>query len=605
MPSIADYVRQFCRQEETDAPIQWVWAVHDGKRGVLWTLVHDDGRVLEQRHYPNIATAGAARGPEPARLVGQAPPEEMRRFAATLLAQGFDWIQIPMLPDAVLQATASQQVELTVTAGEARSHLRFPGAALERTPRLREIARAFERVIEQAAQHPPPATEAMTDSPLRAAVQQWRAKEISGTVLMRRLVGYESWFVPIPEAAAEEVSTEGAPSRVMVSRDAEGKRRLLLYSDPAACAQFRWVSASAAEGAAEKQHYLTAEGIWVFRLPLGKVDELVIDPGMDHEIVYGREQFERLRQMADALELEAALVQLRADAERLEELMPLLWTYPHYTVAIHNKADRPPQLAVARDEESRTLAAVFTFDDCFDAFQAADAMGRYSDELVEQTAIPAPELFEQLAGMDAAGVVFNCAGPAAPVVFSLELARFIWETNRPAAPPSVEGEGDGASRSESGVEGLVFDGDAYRLQYAAGDETMIANEFLPEDQTSENWSRMLAVRLFFQEHDPVEYARSLETRLKEANPEAYSRLESAADGEEAVIDFLTWAEDDPAESAEFNIFRLIRHPRGLLAYQFAFRPAMAGVSREDVLHQGGHLVELMKKAAFPEPMESP
>jgi hypothetical protein len=600
MPSIADCVRQLSRGETPAHPVKAVWTVHDGGHGVLWTIVEQDGQIFEQRHYPNIATPGGTPTPSPARLIGTAPEEEVQRFARTLIAQGFDWIQLPLLPVSKTKLSAHQQVELTVTAGEQRFHFRCPAIALELTPRLREIGKAFERLVSKAMENPPMTTERPSTSPLREVIELWRAKKISGATLLRHLVSYESWYVPIPADAAEEVSTQGAPSRVTTNRDAQGVRRLLLYSDPASCAQFRWAPES---GGTEQQHYLAAAGGWVFRLPLDKVDELVIDPGAGHEITYKREQLSRFREMADALEMEAMLARLPAHPEEMEELLPMLWNYSGYSIAMHNRVGRPPQVALTRDDQGRTLAAIFTFDDAFSAFQIEDARGRYADERVVQTPMTGAQLFEVLAGMDVAGVVFNPSGPAAPVVFALEFARIVWNSQRP--PPPISSAPSDPPPPSTSQEGLSFDGETYVLQSAASDETVIVNEFLPDGQTRENWSRMLAERLFFQENDPQAYALALETRLKEANPASRPRVSVTDDGQEAIIDFLILAEDR-SKTTEFNIFRFLRHPKGLLAYQFAYRPGMIpGGAGEDDLRLRDIWVDLMKEITFPELSAAP
>ena len=79
----------------------------------------------------------------------------------------------------------------------------------------------------------------MPNSPVQLAIAEWQNKQITGTELMRRLVSFDKWMLPVSEAAAAEMVNTGAASRLMYSQDGEGVSRLYLFSDGEAYDAFR------------------------------------------------------------------------------------------------------------------------------------------------------------------------------------------------------------------------------------------------------------------------------------------------------------------------------------------------------------------------------
>ena len=114
----------------------------------------------------------------------------------------------------------------------------------------------------------------MPDSPVQLAIAEWQNKQITGTELMRRLVSFDKWMLPVSEAAAAEMVSTGAASRLMYSQDGEGVSRLYLFSDGEAYTAFR----DAVGQEASEQHFLTTTGTWIFQLPLDQLDTVEIDP---------------------------------------------------------------------------------------------------------------------------------------------------------------------------------------------------------------------------------------------------------------------------------------------------------------------------------------
>ncbi|HEY6329817.1 MAG TPA: hypothetical protein VI756_10800 [Blastocatellia bacterium] len=250
----------------------------------------------------------------------------------------------------------------------------------------------------------------------RVAIERWRNKEIDGTALLRRLVSYDKWMVPVSEAAAGEMLAQGAASRVIFNKDPQGVSRLFIFSDAEAYRRFR-----EAAGTTQEQHFLTTKGTWVFRVPSDAIDFLAIDTASPHEIAYGKELFPRLKEMADAVEVEEALLELRTSDNPRQGLLALVRDYPAYSIAMQ-KTDQATRLGMAPDSKGRALAAVFTHDDGFDAYYEDGKRLQPEGELLQMN-LAGPALFEHLSRMQFDGIVFNCNGPAQPIAFALQFAE--------------------------------------------------------------------------------------------------------------------------------------------------------------------------------------
>ncbi len=260
----------------------------------------------------------------------------------------------------------------------------------------------------------------MPDSPVQLAIAEWQNKQITGTELMRRLVSFDKWMLPVSEAAAAEMVSTGAASRLMYSQDGEGVSRLYLFSDGEAYNAFR---ASVGQDASE-QHFLSTTGTWIFQLPLDPLDFIEIDPATPWQIGYHKEQFPRLRAMAGAVEVEQALAALRAGTAEPGSITKVR-QYEHYILAV-TSLDGGYTLALAPDDRDRTLAAIFTSDDTFQAF-LPEGGALLSDGQLLRVALAGPQLFEQLSRMSLDGVVFNCSGPGRPIAFAQAFLTVVLE----------------------------------------------------------------------------------------------------------------------------------------------------------------------------------
>ncbi|HEX8072508.1 MAG TPA: hypothetical protein VF546_21350 [Pyrinomonadaceae bacterium] len=261
-------------------------------------------------------------------------------------------------------------------------------------------------------------TNGETSAPLtpRQAIARWQRKEIDGPALTRCLVSYDKWQVPVAEASVAETLQGRAQPRVLFSRDQEGVTRLFIFSDGAACDAYR-----GATGTTSEQYFIETTGTWVFRLPLEQFDSIVIDRRSPHEITCWPKQYDTLRLVAGAVEVEEALAALRAGTGDGERLLALVANYPEYSMPV-SKSETGYRAALAPDPTGRALAAVFTAEDAFDAYLEASKGQAGAGERL-QMRLTGPELFARLQQMRLNGVVFNCYGPPKPVAFAARFAE--------------------------------------------------------------------------------------------------------------------------------------------------------------------------------------
>jgi hypothetical protein len=250
-------------------------------------------------------------------------------------------------------------------------------------------------------------------------IEAWRAKKLSGLGLMRGLVSHPTWEVPISEKATAEALASNSISSVQVSTTGEGKTCLMLFSDAEAHKAHRQANAITSE-----QHFLKTAGTWVFRLPLEQVDQVWVDASTPHDIYYEKQHFGALRDMANAVIAEEALMGLRK-GNAPDGAIATAKAHENYYMATMLR-DGKPVFLPAPDDKGRNLAAVFTADDSFDAF-AAETMRGNDGLRIEQMQMNGETLFDTLRRMTIDGFVFNCAGPIAPVAFAQGMASVVLE----------------------------------------------------------------------------------------------------------------------------------------------------------------------------------
>lgn len=137
----------------------------------------------------------------------------------------------------------------------------------------------------------------------------------------------------------------------------------------------------------------------------------------------------------------------------------------------------------------------------------------------------------------------------------------------------------GMARAEPDAAGplaVEFDGQRYTLNFedqAALPDGSMGNalaEFTLKGETVENWSKLFAFYAYPQMGtDPAAAVEAVGKVVKETNPDANYAIDINDEKDEAIIDFLTWAEG--SEVMEFNVFRYVvaDDGPGLIAMQYA------------------------------------
>jgi hypothetical protein len=131
----------------------------------------------------------------------------------------------------------------------------------------------------------------------------------------------------------------------------------------------------------------------------------------------------------------------------------------------------------------------------------------------------------------------------------------------------------GALSTARAQDSVVFDGERYirmhREMQVPGDRMA---QFVRPFENLGDWTRSVAIyRYTTLGDDPTRAALDLRDRLKEANPDAQSRLLVHSVTRDAIIDFLTWPPD--GSYLELNVMRYAKHPggKGLMAFRFTHR----------------------------------
>jgi hypothetical protein len=141
-----------------------------------------------------------------------------------------------------------------------------------------------------------------------------------------------------------------------------------------------------------------------------------------YDIIYDKQLFGRLRDMAEAVEIEKTLIALRQDTAGDGAVRAVR---EYYYLAVTTIEGRQ-RILLAPDARGRRLAGVFTADDTFDAF-GPDAKAQAGDGAIQQIQLDGQRLFTTLQRMQLDGTVFNCAGPVTPVAFAAGLSQVVLE----------------------------------------------------------------------------------------------------------------------------------------------------------------------------------
>ena len=225
----------------------------------------------------------------------------------------------------------------------------------------------------------------------------FHAGELPFRALLRSIIAHDGWMIPAsPEDLERPVLWRMDDKLWLLAFTSNG--HLESYLDK--------------ENADRSQR---VDGRWLFGGLIPPVQGLVLDAGQPHGTQFNEEKFEYLRLWAQSLQVEMLLATMQIDGEGLQ----LLRGFDGYRLPIVRSESGKAHIALAPDAQGRKLAAVFTAEDCLEAF-LQDAQGAYGDGLIVDT-LDGASLFAQLNALPLDGVVFNCSGPVKPSAVSLEM----------------------------------------------------------------------------------------------------------------------------------------------------------------------------------------
>ena len=146
---------------------------------------------------------------------------------------------------------------------------------------------------------------------------------------------------------------------------------------------------------------------------------------------------------------------------------------------------------------------------------------------------------------------------------------------------------------------ITFDDEAYTNKFTNKSPTINLAEYVREDETFKNWTKLIAVRNYTNLTNPKAAAVNLARIVKKQNPKANYQILQSKESSEVQIDFLTWP--STLEYLEFNIHRYMKVEGydGLISYQFAYRFKMSEPESVALFKKNkNHWVSKMVKAKF-------
>lgn len=257
-------------------------------------------------------------------------------------------------------------------------------------------------------------------SEVQSQILRWQKGELSGDELLRALVDFQHWLVPISERAMNEALSNNAPPAISYNRNEQGEDSLYIFSDSATLDQYR------KQVGDTNRHQLEVQGTWIFGIPLADFTYFNVNPFSPTSVHYKREQFQMLNDVASATLLERKLKALRygeLTGDALAQGCSEIKNYSKYFLILAS-ADGKVEPVLAPDDKHRRLLAVFTGQD--NANLLYDELARLSPA-TEYLLAPANGVAVAQAvlkfGYD--GLVFNCRGYVEPVAFTPQFASFI------------------------------------------------------------------------------------------------------------------------------------------------------------------------------------
>ncbi len=129
-------------------------------------------------------------------------------------------------------------------------------------------------------------------------------------------------------------------------------------------------------------------------------------------------------------------------------------------------------------------------------------------------------------------------------------------------------------------ETIVFHGVEFHKAFEDVKDDAFIIEYLPKDQTLEQWTELFAIRKEASPLSPLDRVKGIAAYLKKVNPNFKSQILKNKKADDAGIDFLVWPDDE--SMGEFNSWKYIQGETGTLySYQYGRRGYTGTPSNEE------------------------
>jgi hypothetical protein len=155
-------------------------------------------------------------------------------------------------------------------------------------------------------------------------------------------------------------------------------------------------------------------GSEIFGLDLDDLTTIVVDPGTKHGFEIIRAEFPAYREMAEAIEIEAAWQRLARGVEQPDDLARVVH-FSRYHVASVKKREGFLMIHVPH-ADGGMFVPIFTHRDAL-GIAMSDFRKNFSASEITTAEVSGERLFPPLAHENAEGIVLNYLGPPPPVAF--------------------------------------------------------------------------------------------------------------------------------------------------------------------------------------------
>jgi len=220
-------------------------------------------------------------------------------------------------------------------------------------------------------------------------LQAFHQQQLDFYGLLRQFLSNEEWCIPCKDNQP-----------LLLKKDAE--TFLLLFSSQELFEKHN--------GTDLPSFYKT--GDWIAHNLSSDITAVIIDPNEAHATLLPNQYFPLLHKLSKSIAIEHLLEGNHTQQNAIE----MLKNFEHYLVPIIQDSTGLTHITLAPDTQGRQLAAVFTAEDCLQAFVTASQNLLGDDLKVDE--ISGNQLFSNLKQLSIEGVVFNCNGPILPRALS-------------------------------------------------------------------------------------------------------------------------------------------------------------------------------------------